>query len=69
MKEAAKNFSMLQPETYLFTKLDETSRPGAIIDQVAQLKMPISFMTNGQRVPEDILIATRRSILELILRK
>lgn len=69
MKEAAKNFSMLQPETYLFTKLDETSRRGAIIDQVAQLRMPISFMTNGQRVPEDILIANRRSILELILQK
>jgi len=69
MKETAKNFSILQPETYLFTKLDETSRRGTIIDQVAQLKMPISFMTNGQRVPEDILIATRRSILELILRK
>ncbi len=69
MKEAAKNFSMLQPETYLFTKLDETSRSGVIIDQVAQLKMPISFLTNGQRVPEDIVIATRRSILKLILRK
>jgi flagellar biosynthesis protein FlhF len=69
MKEAAKNFSILQPETYLFTKLDETSRRGAIIDQVAQLKMPISFMTNGQRVPEDILIATRKNILKFILRK
>ena len=69
MKEVAKNFSILNPETYVFTKLDETRRRGTIIDQVIQFKMPISFVTNGQRVPEDITTASKKNILKLILRK
>jgi len=69
MKEVARNFSILNPETYVFTKLDETRRPGTIIDQVCRLNMPISFITSGQRVPEDIVAASKSSILKLILRK
>ena len=69
MKEVARNFSILNPETYVFTKLDETRRPGTIIDQVCRLNMPISFVTSGQRVPEDILAASKRNILKLILQK
>jgi len=69
MREAAENFSILHPRTYVFTKIDETRRRGAIIDQVGQLKMPISFVTNGQRVPEDILPADKRNILKLILHR
>ena len=69
MKEVARNFSILNPETYVFTKLDETRRRGTIIDQVLQLKKPISFVTNGQRVPEDILAASKSTLLKLILRK
>ena len=69
MKEVARNFSILNPETYVFTKLDETRRPGTIIDQVCRLNMPISFITSGQRVPEDILAASKRNVLKLILRK
>lgn len=67
MVEAADNFAVLNPETYVFTKLDETHRRGKIIDQIMELKMPISFLTNGQRVPEDIVPATKRGILRLIL--
>jgi len=69
MKEVARNFSILNPETYVFTKLDETRRPGTIIDQVCRLKMPISFITSGQRVPEDIVAASKSSIIKLILQK
>ena len=69
MKEAAENFAMLKPRTYVFTKLDETRRRGTIIDQVMDLKLPISFITNGQRVPEDIQIVNKGSLLRLILRR
>ncbi|OQY12759.1 MAG: flagellar biosynthesis protein FlhF [Desulfobacteraceae bacterium 4572_19] len=68
MKDATENFAVLNPKSYLFTKVDETKRCGTIIDQVINQKMPISFITNGQRVPEDIMTATKKNILELILR-
>ena len=67
MKEAANSFAVLKPQSYVFTKLDETRRRGAIIDQVSELKMPISFITNGQRVPEDIVPAKKRNVLRFIL--
>jgi flagellar biosynthesis protein FlhF len=69
MKEVAESFSKLKPKTYIFTKLDETRRRGAIIDQIDDLKMPISYITNGQRVPEDILPARKKSILQMILKR
>ncbi len=67
MKAAAKNFSILKPTSYIFTKVDETESRGGLIDQLMNLKLPVSFITNGQRVPEDIVTATQRRILRLIL--
>ncbi|MBF0102750.1 MAG: flagellar biosynthesis protein FlhF [Desulfobacterales bacterium] len=67
MKEAAENFSLLKPSTYIFTKIDETRQKGTIIDQMLDLKMPISYVTNGQRVPEDILPANKKNLLKLML--
>lgn len=67
MKEAAENFVMLNPKTYVFTKMDETRKIGNIIDQSIDLKMPISFLTNGQRVPEDIMPADKKNLLRRIL--
>ena len=69
MKEAAENFALLKPKTYVFTKLDETRRRGTIIDQIMDVKLPISFFTDGQRVPEDIREASKGSLLRLILRR
>jgi flagellar biosynthesis protein FlhF len=67
MREAAKNFATLSPESYVFTKVDETRTRGGLIDQVMDLRLPVSFITNGQRVPEDIMGATKRRILDLVL--
>jgi flagellar biosynthesis protein FlhF len=67
MAAAAKNFSILKPSSYVFTKVDETGSRGGLIDQMLNLKLPVSFITNGQRVPEDIFAATRRRVLKLVL--
>ncbi|MDX9786421.1 MAG: flagellar biosynthesis protein FlhF [Desulfobacterales bacterium] len=67
MREAAENFATLSPETYVFTKVDETRTRGGLIDQLMDLKLPVSFVTNGQRVPEDIMSATKKRILQLVL--
>jgi|GEM_PF-374164 len=66
MKRAAKNFGRLKFNSYIFTKTDETQARGVIINQLFRLKMPISFITTGQKVPEDILKATKKGILRLL---
>ncbi|OQY02140.1 MAG: flagellar biosynthesis protein FlhF [Desulfobacteraceae bacterium 4572_130] len=67
MKKAANSFAALKPESYVFTKIDETQRCGKIIDQVSDLNLPVSIITNGQRVPEDLIIPDERELLGVIL--
>ncbi|MGD9823537.1 protein FlhF [Desulfobacter sp.] len=69
MKEAASAFSVFNPDTYVFTKTDETKRCGKILDQVAGYDLPVSLVTNGQKVPEDLIIPDSHELLKIILKK
>ncbi len=66
MEAAAENFGRLGLQSYVFTKLDEAKSRGAIINQIMKIKAPISFVTNGQRVPEDIAAASKIGVLRLL---
>ncbi len=69
MKEAASAFSVFNPDTYVFTKIDETKRCGKILDQINELNLPVSLITNGQRVPEDLIVPDKQALLRTILGK
>jgi len=66
MDMIAESFGKLNCDSVIFTKTDETKERGSIINQVLKSKMPISYVTIGQRVPEDILKATKTGILNLV---
>lgn len=66
MLEAARHYSVFNPSSYIFTKLDETCRPGVILDQVMDMRLPVSFLTNGQKVPDDLVAATRKKIMGMV---
>lgn len=51
----------------LFTKLDETSLFGVIYNQHLRTGIPLSYFTTGQKVPEDIEVATSERVADLIL--
>ena len=67
MREAASAFCIFKPDTLVFTKIDEAKRCGKILDQVSDVKLPVSLITNGQRVPEDLIIPERGKLLKIIL--
>jgi len=67
MKDAAVAFCAFNPDTLVFTKIDETKRCGKIMDQVIDIKLPVSLITNGQRVPEDLIVPDRGKLLKIIL--
>lgn len=67
MNKTAENFSSLKFGSYIFTKLDEAEKCGSIINQLMKTQLPISYLTTGQNVPEDIEEATKNRILKLIL--
>jgi flagellar biosynthesis protein FlhF len=58
VEEIATQFEPFKYEAVVLTKLDETTRAGNIISVLASREKPISFITDGQRVPQDIERAT-----------
>jgi len=69
MNRAAVSFSPLKFQSYIFTKTDEAERCGSVINQMMKLQFPISYITTGQNVPEDIQRGNKRRILNLLLNK
>ena len=67
MIKTAASFTPLKFQTFIFTKLDESEKFGSIINQVRKLKLPVSYITTGQNVPEDIEPADKKTILNLLL--
>jgi flagellar biosynthesis protein FlhF len=65
--ETVERFRPLQPTSLVFTKLDESSTYGMILGTVLHEQIPISYFTTGQRVPEDIEVATPERLVDLIL--
>ncbi|MBU0987794.1 MAG: hypothetical protein KKH68_11140 [Proteobacteria bacterium] len=69
MEKTAVNFSPLNYQSYIFTKADEAEKFGSVINQIMKLNLPVSYITTGQNVPEDIERADKKKILNLILNK
>ncbi|MDF2635437.1 MAG: flhF [Pelosinus sp.] len=63
-----RKFSLCEPDKVLFTKVDETSTVGAIINLVHQYPITLSYITNGQSVPDDIVVADSKELAKLLLR-
>ena len=66
---AIKKFEMYGVDCLAVTKLDETLRPGAIIETINESGLPLAYFCTGQRVPEDLQIATTESLTSRILGK
>lgn len=50
----------------IFTKLDETNLLGGILSVIQRSGCPVSYVTTGQNVPEDIEVCDSRRLAELI---
>lgn len=51
----------------LFTKLDETRRHGLILNLSVVAQRPLSYVTTGQQVPEDIAVARPGDLAKLLV--
>lgn len=66
--ETIRGFRFLTPASLIFTKLDESWAFGEILNTSIQNKLPLSYFTTGQRVPEDIEIASKERVVERLLK-
>jgi len=64
---AVRQFDCLSITSLVFTKLDEGETYGSIFNQMVYTGKPLSYFTMGQRVPEDIEIATPKRVMELVI--
>ncbi len=68
LKRIASVFDNLPLTAYLFTKLDESSTYGPLISLLLDNKKPVSYLTNGQRVPEDIMTARAEHLCKTLIK-
>jgi flagellar biosynthesis protein FlhF len=67
MLETVERFKPLEPSSLLFTKLDECNTFGTLLGTALRGEIPLSYFTTGQRVPEDIEVATSERVVDLLL--
>lgn len=64
---AVERFEIFGPSKLLFTRLDETATLGPVLNEAARTRKPVSFLTAGQQVPEDLEPATKGRIIDRLL--
>jgi flagellar biosynthesis protein FlhF len=69
LKEIVDRFEICRPDHLIFTKLDETATLGPILNELVRTHKPLSYYTDGQRVPEDIHTASREQLVDIVLHR
>jgi flagellar biosynthesis protein FlhF len=67
MKKAAERFSQVGAMSLILTKLDEATGMGNLLPLLRNCRLPLSYVTNGQNVPDDIAAADRRQLARAVL--
>ena len=65
--EIAKVYSDITDYSIIFTKLDETSSAGVMLNMKVTTKCPLSYVTNGQNVPDDIATIDAQAVAKQLL--
>ncbi len=66
INSSIKNFGILEPTGLILTKSDEVEQFGSFFENLNNVKIPICYITNGQRIPDDIEPATKDLINSMI---
>ena len=67
MKQTVDAFGAMPLNGLIFTKIDETASLGAAYTLACETGLPLSYLTTGQRVPEDIEVATAEKVVDLMV--
>ncbi len=64
MEDIYKNFSFLNLDSVIISKFDETKHFGTLLNFMLLYKLPMSYFSIGQEVPDDLLLANKEYLLE-----
>jgi flagellar biosynthesis protein FlhF len=63
IEEAVQRFAAAQPTTCMLTKLDEATSLGGAISTLIRSRLPVTYVSEGQRVPEDLAPARAHQLI------
>jgi flagellar biosynthesis protein FlhF len=67
LRAAVERFAQVRADRLILTKLDEADGLGGVLAVLGQADRPVSYLTTGQAVPDDIEPADRARLARLIL--
>ena len=67
LEQTAERFAAVGATALLLTKLDEANGLGNVLPVLRCSGLPLSYLTDGQNVPDDIEVAEARRLARLIL--
>jgi flagellar biosynthesis protein FlhF len=67
IKKIISNFKPLNYNSLILTKVDETDLYGSIFASLYYGSIPVSYITTGQNVPEDIEEASKDRLIKLVM--
>lgn len=65
--KTAEQFASVGTTALVLTKLDEATGLGSVLPLLRSSQLPLSYLTHGQNVPDDIVAADRRRLARMIL--
>ncbi len=68
LQAALRHYAPVGPSRLLLTKLDETECHGALLGLPLVARLPLSYLTTGQNVPDDIEEATPQGVAGYLVR-
>ncbi len=66
-KKVISDLSVIKPSSIILTKVDEAETLGGILSTLKEFKIPISYITTGQKVPDDIEPVDLHKLARLVL--
>jgi flagellar biosynthesis protein FlhF len=68
LEEAVKRFAPANPASCLLTKLDEATSLGGSLSVLIRARLPLAFVSEGQRIPEDLQPARSLDLISAAVR-
>jgi flagellar biosynthesis protein FlhF len=68
IEETVRRFAPANPACSVLTKLDEAASLGGVLSALIRARMPVSYMSEGQRVPEDLRPARALELVSAAVR-
>lgn len=68
LEETVKRFAPLNPGCCVLTKLDEAASLGGVLSVLARARLPVAYVSEGQRIPEDLQPARALDLVSAAVR-